>query len=100
MNDTGISWGWFGAYLLGGLAGLVGGMALDKFLAWSLKQSRLAKTFWAKINGASTEEEFDPVKDALRKNNFKLSHDELRRQVRLQNKDLKDHAPRIGQTRV
>lgn len=81
MKNIGITWSWVGAYILGGLLGLVGGKAIDKILIPSFKRCFQGTNWYKKTKIASEDEEeqFDLIKDIADKNKFKLTNFDLRK---------------------
>ncbi len=88
MNETGITFSWLGAYVLAGLLGFLGGKAIDQILAVVLKRRLLGMGSNKKTKVASRdkeiEEQLDLIKDMAGKNNFKLTHFDLKKELKRQ----------------
>ncbi len=86
MNEIGITWSWLGAYALAGLLGFLGGNVIDRMLAAALKRRFLGTGLRrpAKKIPEDMEEPFDLIKDMARKNKFKLSNFDLKRELKRQ----------------
>jgi hypothetical protein len=88
MNETGITFSWLGAYALAGLLGFLGGKAIDQILAVALKRRLRVMGSNKKKKLVSSDEEIqeqlDLIKDMADKNNFKLTHFDLKKELKRQ----------------
>ncbi len=88
MDETGITFSWLGAYVLAGLLGFLGGKAIDQILAVVLKRRLMGMGSSKKKKVVSRnrdiEGQLDLIKDMADKNKFKLSHCDLKKELKRQ----------------
>jgi hypothetical protein len=75
MNDTGITFSWHEADILGGLLGFMAGKVIDKILGkdWYKR---------TKIVSEDVEGQFDLTKDIADKHKFKITNFDLRKEFK------------------
>ncbi len=88
MDEIGFTFSWLGAYALAGFLGFLGGRAIDQILAVVLKRRLMGTGSSQKTKvvpeNRDMEEQLDLIKNMADKNRFKLSHSNVKKDLKRQ----------------